>query len=338
MSKENRYYPGKVDYNDTGKKNCMVEIEWSLKDGKFSMSGSIWNPRKTDIYCGGQCIDTIAKLFPRDKQVQSMLTLWEEWHLNDMTAGSPAQEAWLKEHAGRFEKVRERYRKFQARKKYDWERKTLDHYTWATKALKRAGLNPDRNYGHEGKPYSYGHAWLKREIPVDVLEIIHSWSQTSDKSVLAAEDPFAAWLESLFTYEVEWRSEEDKRDNWRCTFKRKNTYIQESFEYFTGFGHRKDTMGRPWKLINRNNHMGMTYEFSKKKSAPSAKSVVDCLVQDAEAYNRNRDFLDFAEEFGYENVKEARRIWQACEVTYTKLQRLFGSEFHILMDTEKEAA
>ena len=54
---------GKIDYNHSGRKNCMVEVEMELRDREgeyeFSVCGDIWNPRHTSAYCGGQCLDTI---------------------------------------------------------------------------------------------------------------------------------------------------------------------------------------------------------------------------------------------------------------------------------------
>lgn len=148
---------GKIDYNGSGRKNCMAEIEWSLEDGRFSMSAGIWNARGTDYTCCGQCVDTVAAYFPRNKKVQRMLRVWLDWHLNDMTAGSPAQTEWLKAHP-----------------RPDAERG--DHYSWACGALRAAGLNPDPGYMHGGKPYAYGSAWLSRGIPSDILAEIDSWS------------------------------------------------------------------------------------------------------------------------------------------------------------------
>lgn len=153
---EFRYVLGWVDYNQSGL-NCEAAITWKLENGNFSMSAEIWKPCKTDIYCGGQCVETVAGYFPKNKKAQRMLAVWKAWHLNDMTAGSPAQEAWLKANPITFTYPD-------------------THYTVASKALKEAGLNPDPGYLHNGQPYKYGHAWLRREIPADVVAEIESWS------------------------------------------------------------------------------------------------------------------------------------------------------------------
>jgi hypothetical protein len=91
--------------------------------------------------------------------------VWARWHLNGMTAGSPAQEQFLRDHP------------------YDRERDGSDHYGWACKVLADAGLNPDP--AHDG--YRYGSAWLYEAVPVEVLDWLrglpvavrsHPWGDT----------------------------------------------------------------------------------------------------------------------------------------------------------------
>jgi len=146
---------GKVDYNRSGRRNCAVTLEVSWDGERFSACASIWNPRRTDIYAGGQMVEEACAYFPHDKRAQRVLALWREWHLNDMNAGSPAQEAWLKANP-----VTAAYPE--------------SHYDKASAALASAGLNPDPDYLHNGKPYRYGSAWLKRDIPADVVAEIEA--------------------------------------------------------------------------------------------------------------------------------------------------------------------
>lgn len=161
MSKEHRYVLGKVDYLHIGNANCEAAITWSLKDGRFSMSAEIWQPNKRDILAGGQCVDTVAEFFPNDAKAQRMLAVWREWHLNDMQAGSPAQTAYLKS-IGEWRYGDGGYK---------------SHYEWACDRLLHAGLQPDASYLHNGKPYYYGSAWLKLELPADVIAEINAWSE-----------------------------------------------------------------------------------------------------------------------------------------------------------------
>jgi hypothetical protein len=157
MAKQYSYIPGKINYNNHAKgyKTCKVEIEWSLTDDNvFSMSGTIWNHRETDCYCAGQILETIVVFFPHDRKVQRMVEIWREYHLNDMQAGSPKQMKILKQKA-------------------DNHMDYLDAVTFLT----LADMNPDLSYIHNGEPYSYGSAWLKKEIPQDIINEIKSWSE-----------------------------------------------------------------------------------------------------------------------------------------------------------------
>lgn len=164
MGNEKRYILGKVDYNRNGRKDCEAAFTYTLESNRFSMCAEIWNPRKTDIYVGGQCCEEVAAYFPNDKQAQRMLEIWRRWHLNDMKAGSPAQMQYLKENPIPPE---------------DYAH-PASYYTVASLVLERAGLNPDPDYLHEGKPYEYGSAWLKEELPPEIVQEIITWNESKD--------------------------------------------------------------------------------------------------------------------------------------------------------------
>ena len=74
-----------------------MEINVELLDGAkgkiLSICGSIWNPRGSDIYSGGQNIDEIAKIFSHNKKVQKIREIWDRWHLNDMRT-SADEKSW----------------------------------------------------------------------------------------------------------------------------------------------------------------------------------------------------------------------------------------------------
>jgi len=71
--------------------------------------------------------------------------IWDRWHLNHMNAGSLVQEDHLRG--------------------LTWDRATDgEHYPWALKVLAEAGLQPDPD------GYSYGSAWVRDEVPADVLD------------------------------------------------------------------------------------------------------------------------------------------------------------------------
>lgn len=159
MGKQHKYFLGMCDDNGDGRKNCEAYITWELKDGKFSMCAETWLPSKRDIIRGGQCVDYVAAMFPHDKKAQRMAEIWKRWHLNDLTAGSPAQELWLRENPI-------------APEDYRFPK---SYYAVARERLAAVGLNPDPNFIYKGKPYSYGHAWLKEELPAEIVAEIQSW-------------------------------------------------------------------------------------------------------------------------------------------------------------------
>lgn len=83
------------------------------------------------------------------KKWLDLLDAWKRWHLNDMRAGSPVQEDWLRTHL-----VIAVYPE--------------NHYDKASAALKRAKLNPDPD------GYKYGSAWRSEAVPAEVLTFIQS--------------------------------------------------------------------------------------------------------------------------------------------------------------------
>lgn len=99
-------------------------------------------------------------------KVQRFFDVWNDWHLNDMTAGSPRQEAFLKQNPVSFEYPD-------------------SHFDMATRALQAAELSPDEEYIHNGEPYEYGHAWLKTEVPEDVMLFL---------TTLPSTDKQPAWV------------------------------------------------------------------------------------------------------------------------------------------------
>lgn len=95
----------------------------------------------------GQCLDTIKECRKGNKfnylLFDKLYKLWKAYHLNDMHAGTPAQEEYLK-------KTKDVH-------KYD--------YKLCCDMLRENGLYNDNGY-------EYGTAWLYRNIPNDVLEEI----------------------------------------------------------------------------------------------------------------------------------------------------------------------
>ena len=140
---------GKIDYNNHGRKENLVTVEVKFENGCFSASGNIWNRLGTDLIQCGQCINTINQYLKDNKLFNCIYEIWKEYHLNDLTAGSPKQEEYLK------------------------NTKT-EGYDDNCKKLDQADLLTDNSYLHNGKPYRYGSAWLKTKIPSEVQKQIRT--------------------------------------------------------------------------------------------------------------------------------------------------------------------
>lgn len=150
---------GEVDYNNNGKKTNEVTIEITLKYNTlgmpiFSASGNVWNSRKSDIYMGGQCIDSIYNKFKTQLNdrilYKNIMLVWERNHLNDMNAGTPEQTALIE--------------------KWKSEGNRYD-YSAVCEFLKSIDMY---EVEVDGKPYKYGTSWLYREISKEDLEFIQS--------------------------------------------------------------------------------------------------------------------------------------------------------------------
>lgn len=82
------------------KSHFVASIDLELRDLddnkiEFSAYGSIKENGKI-IRCG-QCIDSIAKLFPKNSSIKRIEEIWKEYHLNSLHAGCIHQRAFEKE-------------------------------------------------------------------------------------------------------------------------------------------------------------------------------------------------------------------------------------------------
>lgn len=121
-----------------------VTIAW---DGtNLSLTG-VTGPKPNGDACGscGQNLaDLIAPGFAAAEGIDArrLHDTWDNWHLNDMQPGTPAQMAWIRQHPH-----------------------VPFEYGSRTSALAAAGLNPDPATGE-----TYGSKWWAVEVPADVIE------------------------------------------------------------------------------------------------------------------------------------------------------------------------
>jgi transcription elongation GreA/GreB family factor len=138
----------KVVIHDANGIKYAVKIE--LKDGKLSIYSN----------GGGQCQDHIK---PANADQTRLIDIWNEWHLNDMHAGTPEQEAYLK--AGGFKDYGERVAE-----------------------LKKAGL-------YEVNGYKYGTGWLTRALPATLEDELQALIYRLEKTEQTREDESASETE-----------------------------------------------------------------------------------------------------------------------------------------------
>ena len=53
---------------------------------------------------------------------------------------------------------------------------------------------------------------------------------------------------------------------------------------------------------------------------------IHALKLDAESYKYNSNHLEFAKSFGYEDIEEAKKIYDACEKQFIRYNKLFSKE------------
>ena len=134
----------KIDWYGRDWRDCRVEVELRLEDtDQGAVFAACARPRGTGIVGGGQCLDELLPLIP-DPAFHSLVDMWRRYHLNDMHAGTPEQEAEVKRWLGG--------------RGYE--------YTAAREHLREVGL---LTVEHNGKPYTYGTGWLYEPIPADDL-------------------------------------------------------------------------------------------------------------------------------------------------------------------------
>lgn len=142
---------------------CSVFCSIKFTDGKLSITG-VEGPMKNGNCRGGA--GQIVMLLTDDKTLspvngidtatmQSFLSVWNRWHLNDLRAGDAEQEQFLREKP--LQKDAYAYPK--------------DYFTAASEYLAANGLNP-----HNG--YKYGHAWKREEVPAEVVQFLQSLPDT----------------------------------------------------------------------------------------------------------------------------------------------------------------
>ena len=106
----------------------------------------------------GQCLDYLQDkaekyIMPDSKRIlfNRICEIWQQYHLNDLQSGTRKQTEQL---------TKELHR--------------ADHYTEACEYLKSIDLFEDRGY-------KYGHGWLCKEIPAEIVAEIMTWQDIENE-------------------------------------------------------------------------------------------------------------------------------------------------------------
>ena len=78
------------------------------------------------------------------------------------------------------------------------------------------------------------------------------------------------------------------------------------------------------------------FVFNDNIENKSGKSMfIYCLVNDAQAFESCRDWVEFKREYGYTRDTEAKHVYKACEMQSNRLHRLFTeTEIEVLSEIE----
>ena len=132
-------------------KKTMIEIECALegtaKMPKLTISGSIREIGVRGGECSGQCEDTILESLKTNtnlaqvSRLKKIIKIWKRWHLNDMNAGTPKQEKFLRDYQ---------------KKNPGWK--------WEYEECRKLLVK------HLGSEKGYGEAWYYELLPIPVIK------------------------------------------------------------------------------------------------------------------------------------------------------------------------
>lgn len=123
-----------------------------------------------------------------------------------------------------------------------------------------------------------------------------------------------------------------KRDGWECdrwSVLFKKSEVQETFEYFTGIGHRVINDRHYYEIKNDKRLPSNNKRHQMEKVSfpfpPFAAAVLYCLVLDSSA--NDQSFDNWCEEYGYSNDSmKAFKTYQQCCETAEKMRKIFTRE------------
>ena len=150
-------------------------IDINLNNGNLSICGysKFYN---TQQEFGGQCQTELNNYLKGNTWWDKLYKIWCNWHLNDMQPDTPEQMECLENITQEKRKEAIEHLKLQYKYNKHYTLKPDDKYNQDCLLLRWYGLYevelPD------GTMYTYGHKWLKKELPEEVVSFINEIPST----------------------------------------------------------------------------------------------------------------------------------------------------------------
>ena len=91
------------------------------------------------------------------------------------------------------------------------------------------------------------------------------------------------------------------------------------------------------KVVNCTTHKRCSFDYWGSVVEPNQESVrgavdaISCYASDGGAFISSRDYFDFCSEFGYDDLKKARKAYSGCKKADNDLSRVIG-DYDFLME------
>ena len=103
------------------------------------------------------------------------------------------------------------------------------------------------------------------------------------------------------------------------------TLLNEINATKTYIGKSDLTSGNAYRITLTRNRKGIGFIFNDNIYNESDKNdFIWSLLSDSQAYENTRDLADFMLAFGYDNIPQAKKIYNACKKQSERLHKLFN--------------
>lgn len=313
-----------IEIEESGREARTVDLDLVPSALTLSISGyEVKLNSPLEGSCGGQIRDTILEHYPSSDKVKRLVEIWGQWQLNDLRAGTRKQNEALENFGG----------DYNARCEY----------------LKSIELYEDN--GHK-----YGHAWLVDPLPLDVRsEVVELVEE------LSRPEPDPLWKQ--IGLEMKWEFDKLRSVDqfvYQITLVR-GKKVMGPFQYSKGLAHAvvvakdqhimyglvttKDAMQKyrnakgvdNWQkylmkyrnvTVEALSSIAMKHGLRIVPTPPSIEDVLQCICDDSRCAEIYDDGIDFAEDFGYTDMRKARDTWQAIKRQAKELKELLGLDLY----------